>query len=372
MLYVCLCLSGLLLLIVNVVALRPGKPRVGLATLLSAAAVVPLIVAGFLLPIANAILVALAGAVCYQLKVRPRWFLISSLGVTALAYGVGAAVGVREVREWEGLESRYPMISLAPRLAYETRPRRNADANSCDAARLSALEARLGQQEEKYHHTRERSLELLHAGSVAQFVNSWGFGRIWTGDRLSPEDLAANDMLLDLVLLNDRRQPSPPYPPEPEAGPVKADAAPELLDPHGQNYVSFLEPSDYGYVRDREHVAGFRPHQFLLFPVAPRPWRVGRLELVSLLKFDDPAVYVSDNLPALNELRDAAATRPLDPFESEALAGLRRGEDLMVQERPDRMRMLGSVRAVRQCLRCHHGERGDLLGAFSYRLTPDR
>ena len=34
-------------------------------------------------------------------------------------------------------------------------------------------------------------------------------------------------------------------------------------------------------------------------------------------------------------------------------AGLRRGEDLMVQESPGQMRMLGSIRAVPQCLRCH-------------------
>lgn len=31
----------------------------------------------------------------------------------------------------------------------------------------------------------------------------------------------------------------------------------------------------------------------------------------------------------------------------------------------------GAIRAARQCLACHDAERGDLLGAFSYRMTLD-
>jgi hypothetical protein len=30
--------------------------------------------------------------------------------------------------------------------------------------------------------------------------------------------------------------------------------------------------------------------------------------------------------------------------------------------------MLGAARSVSQCIKCHDGERGDLLGAFSYYL----
>ena len=72
----------------------------------------------------------------------------------------------------------------------------------------------------------------------------------------------------------------------------------------------------------------------------------------------------------MDELSEAAA-RPLDGFEREALAKLRRGEDLIVQEAPQQMRMLGSIRAVHQCLDCHSVQRGELLGAFSYRLASD-
>jgi mono/diheme cytochrome c family protein len=33
--------------------------------------------------------------------------------------------------------------------------------------------------------------------------------------------------------------------------------------------------------------------------------------------------------------------------------------------------MLGAVRSTRQCVACHGGDRGDLLGAFSYALVSD-
>jgi hypothetical protein len=75
------------------------------------------------------------------------------------------------------------------------------------------------------------------------------------------------------------------------------------------------------------------------------------------------------NFPRMDELSQAA-TRPLDGFEKEALARLQRGEDLLVQEAPMQMRMLGSLRAARQCLRCHQVQRGELLGAFSYQMSP--
>ena len=64
-------------------------------------------------------------------------------------------------------------------------------------------------------------------------------------------------------------------------------------------------------------------------------------------------------------------TRPLDRFERFALPTLERGEDLFVSEAGDGLRMLGAVRSARQCVKCHGGSRGDLLGAFSYTLRPE-
>ena len=30
--------------------------------------------------------------------------------------------------------------------------------------------------------------------------------------------------------------------------------------------------------------------------------------------------------------------------------------------------VVGSIRALKQCVKCHHAERGELLGAFTYKL----
>ena len=53
---------------------------------------------------------------------------------------------------------------------------------------------------------------------------------------------------------------------------------------------------------------------------------------------------------------------------SEALAKLWHDEDVVVKSAGDDYRMLGSLRAAKQCLDCHSVQRGELLGAFSYSL----
>ena len=42
---------------------------------------------------------------------------------------------------------------------------------------------------------------------------------------------------------------------------------------------------------------------------------------------------------------------------------------MFVRETSEGVRMLGAIRSVEQCMKCHGGERGDLLGAFSYSLV---
>jgi hypothetical protein len=93
-----------------------------------------------------------------------------------------------------------------------------------------------------------------------------------------------------------------------------------------------------------------------------------RIDLIGLVVHEEPVVYVSDFLPRMDELR-AAPTRPVDEFEAAGLRALERGEELFVRDQGRERRMLGAIRAVRQCVSCHECERGDLLGAFTYRLT---
>ena len=95
-----------------------------------------------------------------------------------------------------------------------------------------------------------------------------------------------------------------------------------------------------------------------------------RLELVSLLKHDRPMVYVSEHLPQMDALEDATI-RPLDSFETKSLEQLRRSEDLVVQSDVNQIRLLGSLRAGKDCLECHSVPRGELLGAFSYQFSAE-
>ncbi|HEX5270272.1 MAG TPA: hypothetical protein VFW33_07295 [Gemmataceae bacterium] len=373
MLFVSLGLSGLLFLVVNAVALVGKNSRVGVAALLSGLAAAPFFCLTLVVPFFSAILVALAGLVCCAVRARPRWFLISSLGVTIAAYGyMGWARGVPEVRKWDQAKAKYPMESVAPRLAYEDRPRRDAHTTPYQAERVSSLERRIDNARcDPRTIKRVLSLERLHAGAVAQFANAPGFGDARMAYYMDPKNIEMSARSDESDPTGPIPQPARPYySPDPAPLTVNVGTDPGLTEAHERNFAAFLDPFDFGLARDRDHVAGFRPHRFREEPDAPKRWKVERLELVGLLKFDEPIVYLSENLPAMDELRDAP-TRPLDAFESEALTALRRGEDLMIQERSDRLRMLGSVRAVRQCLRCHHAERGDLLGAFSYRLAPD-
>jgi hypothetical protein len=89
--------------------------------------------------------------------------------------------------------------------------------------------------------------------------------------------------------------------------------------------------------------------------------------LIGLQLHETPVAYVSSELPRMDELRKAPV-RPLDRFESAALGHLVGGEDLVVGRSPTGMRMVGSIRSTEGCLRCHEGQRGELLGAFSYTL----
>ena len=91
------------------------------------------------------------------------------------------------------------------------------------------------------------------------------------------------------------------------------------------------------------------------------------MSLVSLLKHDEPRVYLSDHQPVMSELR-RARTRSLDTFEAEALRRLNAGEDIVTDTKSNRILMLGGVRAAHRCLACHQVHRGELLGAFSYEL----
>jgi hypothetical protein len=291
------------------------------------------------------------------------------------------------------LRKQYPFESLTRRLEYEAgraaglaREGKEAKLTPETTQRLDQLEKSFAQ--EYRWSARAQSLQKLHSAQVKEFIERDGMG-------------------VSRMLVN----PAPMFLDLPDAAPISlpevgtASAAEEIgervalppkgaweqvkgsrLPPvdflgmfHQAGLFNFLSPAGFGYFKDREHVAGFRPHQFRGMPELREPvargqvaakterWAVRRLELISLLKHEEPVVYVSEHLPRMDALHKAA-TRPLTEFETRAVKSLRQGEDLVTQATTEQIRLVGSVRAGKQCLACHEVKRGELLGAFSYKL----
>jgi hypothetical protein len=167
---------------------------------------------------------------------------------------------------------------------------------------------------------------------------------------------------------------------------IESDDMPDL---HRISRQDFFHPLGLGGVRQPvTEVIGFQSHAFHRHPGRlmsnPEQWNIKRLELVSLLKFEEPRVYQLDHLPRMDQLAQAdVPTRLLTDFEVWALEQLWTEKDIVLDHtvlnhtvlnhtvldaQSTSYQMLGSLRAGEQCLECHSVARGELLGAFSYEL----
>ena len=211
-------------------------------------------------------------------------------------------------------------------------------------------------------------LKALHADRVSHFIDSPGFGL---------------NRMAHVRMFYFSKQ----LPPERPVVPIKLDSGQfqifegiteaRLRDYHEQGVRDFVNPEGYGWVKEKQAVAGFHEHQFSQRPsiqwdgVSERRdrWNIVRIQLVSLLKHDPPMVYQSANLPRMDELKNRDV-RPLTPFESDGLASLHSGESPTIYTlRNDKLvNMLGAIRTRKDCTDCHHVPEGTLLGAFSYEL----
>lgn len=356
MLYVSLAVSGLLLIAAKWAA--RGKHPVGGTFGAIVIAVIVVVCLPFTMP---TVLLQAAHLTAALLALRvPGWgrrlFVPASLTATIAAYGVTGWFAYERQREFaklreemvESMEDRLPARPLAVRTSAPA-----------DTARLMTLENAVDSVATSDTH-RNWWLRRLHEDQVDEFVNSPGFGV----GRLRPVQEAAVR-----AQLHDR-------PPVPQPGPGPDRSPPDRWEPvagshfdtlHEASVLDFVNPAGFGLVKDRTRVLGFQKHGFSKVPGPADTWTVGAIDLIGLLLHPEPVGYVSANLPRMDELRDAP-TRPLDPFEAEGLERLRGGKDLFVRGSDKAARMLGAVRSTKQCLVCHGGDRGDLLGAFSYTL----
>jgi hypothetical protein len=297
------------------------------------------------------------------------------MAAIAVAYALGLYLVFLDDPRLVRLRERFPFESLesrAPRSREEYRSKGSLSKES--AARLFTIE--MDTTSSRYN--RARKLQSLHERNIRLFADTPGFG---VGRTARTLPASAKERI---IMMRDRANEAVPQPASPEQlseGPfVSPNLRPwkeeGLHRMHIGGIEDFADGRTFGYFKDIQHVAGFEAHRFSKLPHPEERWEVRRLELVGLLMHAEPVVYVSENLPNMTEL-GGAPVRPLDSFESAALDALRQGEDLLVAEIPAGMRMLGAVRAVRECKDCHGSWNGDLLGAFSYTLrrespSPDR
>jgi hypothetical protein len=332
----------------------------------------------------HAVLTGVLALACRSAGAGPRAFALGSLAAGLISYTLVAIPRIVELRQ---LAEKYPIESLDERLAYEPPTGRESQAVSSVYDLINGRRSFASDAEDYYPlvfpleiKRRVIALEDLHTGCVRLFNNSPGFGVARTL-YFHTQDIAVPE-----------RPPIPlPEPSKPGYGPAtssgdmlsvegpaaepSADVRDRLVRMHRLGRFDFLNPLGFGYMPERRRSAGFQSHAFRFMPSLSSDkdddrWRVDKLELVSLLRHNEPVVYVSDHLPRMAELR-TAPTRPLDEFEREQLPRLFRGDDLAAVPAPRRIRMLGAIRAFEECLNCHNAAEKDLLGAFSYDLRLD-
>lgn len=366
MLYIALVVSAILLLAANLIAWKAKRPvgmivAKSLAIGLAATGVCLVMLPPVLL---QAVLVCIAALVWGASRRGPQYFLTLSCAATLVAFAIPGYFAFQQTRH---LQEVYPYTSMDERLPLVKKHPSGETLPAATAKRLNELESSIDQESNKWFGDRRRELlREIHEETVKTFVNQPGFG------------FSRAVGLREHVLRMGFRQQSPiPQPgafsPSPWTSPSvqgQQKASDSLLSLHQASVVDFVNPLGFGYIKDRRHVAGFQDHRISQAPTPDRPWTLQTLDLIGLLLHEKPTAYVSEYLPRMDELR-AASTRDLDDFESAGLLALQRGEDLFFREREQERRMLGAIRAARQCVACHEVERGDLLGAFSYRMTVD-
>jgi hypothetical protein len=415
MLFLALAAAGCLLVAANLSA----RSRMGFGGVVALAVafffVVPMLLGSFFPSVAiSCLLLAVFAIICRLSKVGPRLFHVWSPGLVVLSFVIAGIVVVPKIQRFAELREQHPFESLRSRLAYEEGHPRLAELPSRLSSRSSVKTAagefasaddRLVQMESaisdgQQAHFRSFVLRKYHQSSVQHFIDSAGFGvgrMIRTGERdLHLPETSAIRMPAPTREMTDREGTPAPGSPAADAtvnrladgrvpraagaagGVLRPQASGQLWDMHLTGAADFVNADGFGYVKNLDSVAGFQSHQFRNVPEAPIDenheqavrWLVTRLQLVSLLKHDTPRVYVTENLPRMEEIV-TAPTRSLSAFERSGLRALDRGDDLSTDEGPGRIRMLGSLRATKQCLECHNAKRGHLLGALSYELVRD-
>lgn len=295
----------------------------------------------------------------------PSIYVATSI-VAVIAIYIGVAWQTTSMHQ--DLLARYPMESMAQRAPTPKngKPITEVSESKAWASFEANLSVELEWNDAKFW-SRSQRLRNLHENTTRVFVSSPGFGLgRMDSTVVRPEQFESGFEPAKPILQPDADH-SPVFSTEIIEKPDIPRSREGLSRLHFLGLADFVNVQGFGYFKGREQVAGFRSHEFSRLPEV-ESFRVKRLELVSLLMQGKPAVYVSKELPRMKDLKNSR-TRNLSEFETKGLLALDDGDDLFVRETDEGLLMLGSIRSVEQCVKCHGGERGDLLGAFSYSLT---
>ncbi len=271
-----------------------------------------------------------AGKAERSVCVKVTWTCaVVAFGITLTLIGV-------EVRDGLAIRAEFPFVPISHRLNYEQKSSGVIDEAVLELAadtlkRLTRLEANIPGNDRIYR------LRQLHSDQYVEFIMNIGFGSDrMPGPRRSSLVLPDDDPVQFPERPADVDPTTAAQPPDLLAG--QSPMVPKLSLPalHESGLMDFGHPVRFGLILSRDKVSGFEPHMLTKlwsqsFPVTLAEWQLSHLDLVSLLKFAEPRVYLSEHLPRMDELRNAE-TRPVDDFEQRALQQLRDGEDIVIDQ----------------------------------------
>ena len=295
-----------------------------------------------------------------RFDVGPRWMKLCSY---AIVFGFWVwSLGqlpwwIPQYAKWK---QETPFESMEPRLP-EPKPGSTPRNSQIEERAKSAQNYLYEEQREMYR--RAKSIELLHTSSLSVLNQVAGFRHMHSTllhpltEDIRPDAVQPIRQELDFVEDGVDIGSNKSY--------IKTD---DVTDMNARSTADFANQIGFGLVRSRSEVAGFRPHRFSKWPDAPKRWDIKRIDLVGLLLHEQPVVYVGNHLPRMADV-GKLATRSLGAFENDGLAAIRKGEELYIRGDQDKLRVIGAMRNFDQCIKCHGGQPGDLLGAFSYVLV---
>ncbi len=145
----------------------------------------------------------------------------------------------------------------------------------------------------------------------------------------------------------------------------------DILRMHGASVAAFVSADGMGIFR-REVPVHLYTTINRLESEGSRPYAPSSQELIGIAMHKSPVAYKANYIT--DTVTEGKASdipiRKLDDFETKALVKLNAGRDLVTEESAGKLLVVGAIRASKDCMSCHSCKERDLLGAFTYTLTP--